>query len=226
MAVRINATNEYYEASLSLGVLTQMCVSCWFKISTDRNTYSTPWCVDNFVTTSSVRGIQTGTNGTTVEPFYHNGPLTGTKAALTVGTWYYLAYNVNGNNGNWRYRADGGGTVTATSFTGASGTFTASRLRLGESTWGGEWLNGCIAAVKIWTGNLSAAEMDAEAATYTPIKTAGLVAWYPFHNGPDTTDYSGNGHTLVGGSGTSQEAGPNDPVFALATDFQGWGVPI
>lgn len=226
MAVRFSASTHLYTATLSLGSQANMCVCCWMNIAVDRNAFSTFWNIDNGGSSSSVRGIQTTTNGVTVEPYTVNGGMSGTKPSLTVGTWYYFAVNLTGNNASWRWRTDASATVTAGSLTGASDALTATRLRLGDSAWGGEWLNGSLAAVKIWTGNLSSSEMDAEALTYAPVRTTGLVSWYPFHEGPETTDYSGNGRNLTGGTGTAFAANPSTPQFATTPSFQGWGVPI
>lgn len=228
MAVRFSGANQFYEGTIGLGTVTQIAVTCWMKIVVDRNTYSTVWNIDNSSQSSSIRGFQTNTTGTTMELYYHNGPLSGgTTASLSVDTWYFFAININGNNANWRWRADGSGTVNAASFSGASGTYTANRLRLGDSAWTGEWLNGSLAAVKIWTGNLSDAEMDAESPYYSPVKTTGLVAYYPFDTGPSTTDASGNGYTLTGGTGTASDTNPSDLSWPVtSTLFTGWGVPV
>src|SRR5690606_31777960 len=89
-------------------------------------------------------------------------------------------------------------------------SLTANTLRIGQSPWGGEWLNGRMAAVKIWTAALSANEIQAERDYTSPLRTANLRAWYPFEVA-ETTDHSGNGETLSGGSSPSTEPGPGIP---------------
>lgn len=230
MAVRFSGANQFYTAALGLGAVTQIAVTCWVKLAADRNNFSTVWNIDNNSMSSSIRGLQTASDGTTMEIYYHNGPLTisgGTKPSLTVGTWYYFAVNIDGNNANWMWRQSGATGFSAANFRGASGAFTANRLRIGDSAWTGEWLNGSVAALKIWLGNLSATEMEAEAPYFSPVRTSGLVAFYPFDTGPSTTDASGNGYTLTGGSGTTADTNPPDLSWPAATpQFAGWGVPI
>src|SRR5690606_11748899 len=89
-------------------------------------------------------------------------------------------------------------------------SLTANTLRIGQSPWGGEWLNGRMAAVKIWTAALSANEIQAERDYTSPLRTSDLRAWYPFEVA-ETTDHSGNGETLSGGSSPSTEPGPGSP---------------
>src|SRR5690606_37514347 len=89
-------------------------------------------------------------------------------------------------------------------------SLTANTLRIGQSPWGGEWLNGRMAAVKIWTAALSANEIQAERDYTSPLRTSDLRAWYPFEVA-ETTDHSGNGETLSGGSSPSTEPGPGIP---------------
>jgi hypothetical protein len=239
VAVRISADGQEYTRALSLGVTSQFAFTCWLKPSVDRNSFSTPVNFDNNNSANSIRGIQTGMDGVTLEPYHFNGPFTGTKATLVVGTWYYFAVNFNGTAANWRYRASTAASFTAASFTGASdSSITMTTLRLGDSAWGAEWFNGCLAAVKIWHGiNLTDAEMDNECWRYVPQRTNGLVAWYPLVT-PETVDYSGNAATLSGGTGATREDGPpvgwgarriSRPIAAAAPavlEFSGWGVPI
>ncbi|MFI6904894.1 hypothetical protein ACIBKY_26775 [Nonomuraea sp. NPDC050394] len=77
--------------------------------------------------------------------------------------------------------------------------------------YGAEWLNGCLSHVRIWTAALSGAELEAEYTANSPVRTSNLFAFYRFTTA-GTTDDSGNGQTLSGGTGTSTEPG------ALNTD--------
>src|SRR5690606_6095954 len=55
-----------------------------------------------------------------------------------------------------------------------------SNLHLGESTWGAEWLNGNLAAVKVYNRVLSESEVQEEARYYNPVSSDGLYASYSF----------------------------------------------
>src|SRR5690606_30411901 len=101
------------------------------------------------------------------------------------------------------------GTITSTNHS-VTNSVTVNTLRIGQSPWSGEWLNGRMAAVKIWTAALSANEIQAERDYTSPLRTANLRAWYPFEVA-ENIDHSGNGETLSGGSSPSTEPGPGIP---------------
>ncbi|WP_113699192.1 LamG-like jellyroll fold domain-containing protein [Nonomuraea lactucae] len=210
MAVRFSADGEDYSRTISLGTVTAFSIACWVKLSTDRNTNVTVWELTDGLDEDYAM-LRTGADGTSVS-FQQvddgfGDPLRGTRN-LTVGTWYYVAVAVNGANGVMLTRS-----LTDTSFTvstwsnGTAGGTVQDIFRLGESDVSGEWLDGCLAAFKHWTTNLSQAELEAEFGFYQPRRTANLRAWYPFTRN-ETTDYSGNGQTLSGGANTSTEDGP------------------
>lgn len=205
MAVRFSADAQDYTRTLSWGSTTQWSFTCWVKISTDRNDFSTVWSLDNGAGTGMY--LQTDSDGTTmsladvaVEGAYG-------ARAMTPGTWYYWGVSVNGSAGTIVSRALGDSSFTVNTWTGGTSGINIATLRLGESAAGAEWLNGTLAAVKIYQSNLSQAELEAEAWAYLPRRTAGIAAWYPF-TATEAVDYSGNARTLSGGSGSATEDGP------------------
>jgi len=235
MAVRFDADGEDYTQALALGSQGAVSASCWAKVSVDRNTFSTAISLDNG--TGAALFIQTATDGVTMgvyeEPL---GNFAGTGRAFTVGTWYWVGCSINGTSGTMYSRALADTATTTAALAGLQATHNIANLRLGESAWGGEWLNGAVCAVKVWTAALTQSELENEALTYRPRRTANLVGWYPLHR-PETTDYSGNARTLSGGAGTSQEDGPGISwgpgrsrirtyTQPTAPAFSGWGVPI
>jgi len=202
VAVRFDADTEDYTRALSLGSLSALTVACWFKISADRNTWSSIFFIDSGQVDNW--GMQTAEDGVTMNAVMDASTREG-MGTLTVGTWYYACLATSGTTGNLYYKSDGG-TLTTQSITGASAV-TADTLRLGESPWGSEWLNGCLTAVKVWNVQLTAVEAQQESLQHLPHRTANLLAWYPLTQ-PDTKDYSGNGRTLSGGANTATEDGP------------------
>jgi hypothetical protein len=215
VAVRFSADGQDYTHTLSLGALSQFTVSCWFKVN-DRNNFSTPWCIDTGNNTNAF-AIQTHVDGTTLTPVDSSTSDKAT-AALTSGVWYWFGVRYTGTTGSWRYKALTDTAITAQSWTGmGQSTVTATTLRIGESAWGGEWLDGNVAGFKMWSGvSLTDAELDMESLQYRPSRTANLVCWYPLIRPaevPSTTnypDYSGNGRTLNGTlPASAQEDGPN-----------------
>jgi hypothetical protein len=206
MAVRFSADGQDYTRSLALGAQTAHTVCGWFKISTDRNDYSTLWSLDNG--TGDMELIQTDSDGTTLGAYLDYDA--GNIVAMTAGVWYFVAV-VAATTGNTRtayYKVEGANALTSVSLGTGSSTNVAT-LRIGESPFGAEYLNGCAAAVKMWSGqSLTQAELELESNQYQPVRTANLTFYYPFVNA-GTTDYSGNAQTLSGGSGTATEAGPS-----------------
>lgn len=206
MAVRFDADGEDYTRSLALGSQTTFTVCCWARLAVDRNSWQTLWSLDNG--TGDVDVLQTTQDGTTLQ-FYADGTMPAI-VSMAVGTWYFVAISRAGTSGN-AYHRTASTAMTTVAQNGASSSTSMATFRLGESPFGAEWLNGSLAAVKVWVGvALTAAEIAAEAERYQPVRVAGLTAYYPLVR-PETTDYSGNGRTLSGGTGTTREDGPSIP---------------
>lgn len=221
MAVRFSNETQFYTVNLGLAAA-GWSMSCWGKITTDRNSYSTFMGFDaNEV--SDTRIFQTENNGTSLLMY----PSDATATALTAGTWYFMAASGTGATGTMKIRAQGAGSFTTKTWTTIDGTGAASWLRLGDSIFGGEWLNGCLAAVKLWHGTvLTPTELEAEYQYRTPLKTAGITCYYTFDTA-STVDNSGNGRTLSGGVGATTEAGPTLIDVPSGSVINGWGrVPI
>lgn len=205
MSARISATGQDFTRALALGSLTAMTAAFWWKVSVDRNTYSSAFFVDNGQTDNW--GVQTGVDGTTAQVIL-DGTSTA-SVAMTVGTWYFGCLALSGTTGTFYYKAAGPGALSTTAVTGVTAT-NAATLRLGESPWGAEWLNGCLAAFKLWSVQLTADEIQQESQQYVPNRFSSLVSWHPLVK-TELIDYSGNARTLSGGTGTATEDGPPIP---------------
>lgn len=204
MAVRFDADTEEYTRAVSLGTVTQFTITCWAKISVDRNNSSSLWCVDNGFSGDYFM-VSTDVDGTTLH--LRDDTSIFTIGALTIGTWYHVGVAVNGANATIALRAAGDATSTISTVSTASPSTDAVNLRIGDGIFNGLFWNGCVAAFKLWNGvTLSSQELDAESRAYLPQRT-GTRAWYPFLQA-ETVDYSGNAQTLSGGTGTSTEDGP------------------
>jgi hypothetical protein len=206
MAVRFDADGEDYN-STSLGLTGfPLTVTCWVKLSADRNAFSTGWCLDNGTTTNAV-AFQSDSSGTFMRTLWEPQSNTTDAGTFAVGTWYKTAFTAD--------------TSTATQYAAAAGSSLAqtqnwpvtnppsglSRIRLGESVWASEWLNGCIANFKLYSAVLTQVELEQELQFYQPARTTNLVRWHPLV-AAGTVDHSGNGFTLSGGSGVATEDGP------------------
>ncbi|MFB4265325.1 LamG-like jellyroll fold domain-containing protein [Nonomuraea sp. GTA35] len=201
MAVRFNASS--YSRAFSLGSQTAFTVTCWAKISVDTNTFATAWVIDNGI--SDYLSLKADATGTLMRALTDAG--THASRELTVGTWYFAAMSVSSTAGRLVTRSATDSMFTTATWS-ASHTVNAATLRFGVWPSGGDGLNGCLAAVKVWQATLTQDEIENEAFRYTPSRTANLLAWYPFLE-PSTVDYSGAGATLSGGVGVTQEDGPS-----------------
>ncbi len=207
-AVSFNGTNTRYTRT-ALGLGGSFTMACWVKIVVDQNTYTSVLAQGDGA--SNYYHLGTGSTGTLFTRDSTSGAGANSGYDFPIGTWVYIA-TVNdtgaGNDlmgykpagGSWTPLALGAATVTGPSDT--------NTFYIGADSFGG-WLNGSVAAVKIWTVALTDAELQAEAATYAPVKTSGLWAAYSFENGPQTNDESGNGRTLTAvGTPTTDASGP------------------
>jgi hypothetical protein len=209
---------EYISGTLSPGIPTTFTILTWARLAVDRNNYTSAWCIDNGGT-ASAGALQTSSDGTTMRLV--DSGVTSDLHVMVVGTWYCYSVTRSALSGSTALRARWGtspSSLTALATTPTNGWATSSfnRLRIGESQWGGEWINGNIAFNKVYARVLSDAEIETELNYYSPVSTTDLYAAWSFWDGPSTTDISGNGRTLTGGSGTTAEAGPTGILQAPA----------
>lgn len=205
MAVRFDADESYTSAS-SPPADTAYTVTCWVKLSADRNTWSSVWGSDS--SSSNYLYLATDSDGVTMKGwvFVGGSERTVTGPVMAVGTWYRLALVVNGVNATL-YHGTATGVLSAPSVANWFTITGTTTFRVGANVFAGEWLNGCVANLKHYSTNLTQAEVERELGAYVPARTANLVRWHPFVAN-ETTDYSGAARTLSGGVTTTREDGP------------------
>lgn len=209
MAVKFTADGQDYTRTLSLGVIPSVSVSCWWRIDTDRNTWSTPWFIDNG--TGDNWGIQTANDGTTMG-VVDGGTTLQNMGSAAVGSWYWTLLAVGGGSGTLYWSSLGSSVLNAVAITGGTTDVSAATLRLGESPWDTEFLVGSMTGFKFWAGVvLSAAEAAAERSQIQPMRAQSLAGYYPLLR-PDPLDLSGNGRALSGGVGVTYTDGPPIPL--------------
>jgi hypothetical protein len=208
-AVRFSASTMKYTRSAT-GLAGTFTWTCWVKVVVDRNAFSIAMSQDNAGGNYYFMG--TNATGTQIIRDSTSGGAANPGVDMTVGNWYYIG-SVNDTGAGtdiFGAKPAGGAWTTAVLGSGvtATGPSDANTLHIGGDGFG-DFLNGSVAAVKIWTVALTDAELQAEAATYAPVKTSGLWASYSFRNGLQTTDDSGNGRTLTQvGTPVLDSAGP------------------
>jgi hypothetical protein len=198
-AVRFSAgTMKYSRSATGLGA--SFTITFWAKIVVDRNALS---C---FVSQDNAGGnyymISTLSDGTTLRRDATGGASVSSAVSMAVDVWFFVGCVNDTGAGQdiFGWKIAGGSWATAVTGSGVTvtGPADANTLYFGGDGFGTtDFLNGSIAAVKVWNVALTDAELQAEAATYAPVKTSGLWANYTFNAGPQTTDDSGNGRTLT-----------------------------
>jgi hypothetical protein len=98
MAVRFDADGKDYNTT-SVGVTTApFTIMCWWKISVDRNAFSTAFSMDNGSTTGNSVAVQTQADGVTVQVYTYPGALGPNATAQVVGDWYRIAVTLSGTS--------------------------------------------------------------------------------------------------------------------------------
>jgi len=210
MAVRFDAEGEGYTCAFNLGSQSRFTVCCWVKAYTF-----------NFVSNTTVWHVGSTTDYLTLDlsevgasVLWQSNVLA--NAPYTREEWRYFGISKNGSSGTIVSRPATASGYTVSTWSSGPSTVPFSTFRIGQGAYRGEWLDGAIAAVKIWVGTaLSQTELEAEGEQIDPVRTSGLTAFYRF-DGPSTTDDSGNGWTLSGGVGATQEPGPFGVTVDLA----------
>src|SRR3990167_4113455 len=167
MAIRYNASGESHSRTTNLPAVSAATLMGWFKITTDRNAFSTFLTLEDAGSFGNL--LQTATDGTTLIIYSAESSTSG--SSLTVGTWYNLALTIGG--GTCLAYVNGVLDITRNAVTASPTT-----MRVGNDNID-EWLNGVAAAVKIYHAALSAAEIANEMRCYVPPRTANLNTWLP-----------------------------------------------
>lgn len=211
MSVRFDAATDRvsYTASNPPAPSTGFTITAWVLIATDQNNVATFARLHASTGSTTVATLATSSDGLG-GPNYFTGAGSVTNATgFTVGAWRKVAWSASGTTGK-SYVATPGGATEVDSGTVATGTaptgITLGGRSSGDST---QWLDGRLAHFRVWSAELSQAEIEAEWLSTTPVRTSGLWADWPLVVHTDLTDHSGNGRNLVAGStATTTEADP------------------
>ncbi|GAA3251603.1 LamG-like jellyroll fold domain-containing protein [Nonomuraea helvata] len=211
MSVRFDVDGESYTRVTGLAGVASWTVTCWARLAVNRGTTTVLWQIDNGTGTSRLRC--NAWDGAALTYQTDDGGWFGLAGqTMTVGTWYYIGISADANPGlvRVRVRAAGSATWGGGNPAQANVTISANTLRLGDGQAANEFLNGSLAAVKVWNAPLTLEELELESWTYMPQRTTGIRGWYPFTR-VETVDYSGQSQVLTGGSGATLEDGPPIP---------------
>lgn len=214
MSSRLDASGDKLSASTNLPASPRGTTLCGlFYMVTDRNDYTCP--INLSASVDDGIFVETGTNGTTLDGYvYAGGAFTKTASMLsiTVGRWYFMAITVSSAGAANFYYA---GLTTATALTkvsmsGTVGTWTPTLVCFGDSVFTGEWWNGRISGMRVWSTELTQAQLEGEMWFTLAQHTTSLNRSVPSFagSGERARDYSGNGYNLTEGGTLSDEGDP------------------
>lgn len=208
MAVRLDADADGFSRTTGLPGITSFTMMGWFQPIVDEND-ETPLLFygDSSPYPAHFYSMGMGSDGVTLSLW--NGTADAGSVVLTMGTWYHIAFTVAGTGAN---QALGyvNGVLEMTN--NGSASVTNERIAIGDNNETSEFLNGNVAAVKIWAAVLSAAEIANEMRQYLPVRTANLNTFSPMlTTADDEIDYSGNGNTWTVGGTLATVDGPPIP---------------
>lgn len=228
MAVRFDAAaDRLTHAGTYPQTSAGITVTMWMKIDVDRNDFSTQLRFSASPGGATIATFSTQSDGTSGPAYFT--PTTSVQFADdldAVTKWVPVAFSRSATGTTQKvYRRVGGG-VTTTVTTNASGSGTTGTT--GEICIGGrgsgdssEWLNGSVAYVRIWSSELSQAEIEAEWASTTPVKSSTLHSNWPLATNTDLTDTVG-GKTLVVQSGGALTTATG-PSLGISRTMDGHG---
>lgn len=127
-----------------------------------------------------------------------------TGSVVSLNTWAHLTMTTSSATAHTLYL---NGVSDATSV----GSGSATRVIVGNYDLASAAWTGRIAAVKIWDGALTAAEIAQEMRQLLPARLANFKAFYPLFSASDLVDYSGQAQSLTT-NGTAPTSADGPPV--------------
>jgi len=184
---------------------------CWARIVTDRNTYSAILTVEYGVDHSTeYNELVTDSDGTTLVMCDH-GSLWSTVGTMVVGTWHKVAFVITAGHVDCYFGTEGTAGVTRTVNASISNVTSVDYQGVGSSNYASaEWFNGRLSGVRVWNAALTEAEIEAEFASETPVRSADILgAWLP----PTVT--VGTVLTAIVGADLVDGAGGGTPDYTI-----------
>ncbi|HKS46368.1 MAG TPA: LamG-like jellyroll fold domain-containing protein [Amycolatopsis sp.] len=212
MSTRFDAATDRlsHTASSPPSPATSLTITAWAYVSVDRDDFSTFSRLHSSSGASTVLTWATSSDGTSGPNYFTGGGSVSNGTGFVVGAWRKIAVSCSGTTAT-SYVATVGGSTEVDSGTVSTSAPTGITLGGRSPTDATEWFNGRLAYVRVFGGTsvLTQAEIEAEWASTTPVRTADLWADWPLTDSTDLTDHSGNGHHLAAGStAVSTEADP------------------
>lgn len=210
MAVRFDAASDRVSIAATLpDPATAITITGWAYVSVDTGTNATMCRVHAASGASTTITFATDGAAPAGAGYFTGGGSIVSSTQSPVGAWRKVAVTCTGTSGNVYVATVGGGTDNDAGTVGGAASPTGLTLGGRSSGDSSEWFNGRLAYWRVWSAVLSQAEIEAEWASTTPVRTSNLWADWPLTVHTDLTDHSGNGRNLSAGStATTTEDGP------------------
>ena len=216
MSTRFDAASDRISFAGSMfAVGSGFTMTAWAYVSVDTDTFATVARLHASSASTTVVTWATGGDGLSGPNYFTGGGTVTNATNMAVGQWRKIALSCSGTTGR-SYIATVGGATEVDSGTVSVGTPDGLTLAGRGPADSSEVFNGRLAYVRIWTAELSQAQIEAEWASTTPVVTSGLWADWPLTDSTDLTDHSGNGRNLTAG-GTAVSTEDNPPIGGAVT---------
>lgn len=209
MSVRFDAASDRISfAGTMFAVGSGFTMTAWAYVSVDTDDFATIGRLHSSSGGSTVATWATGGDGLSGPTYFTAGGSVVNSTNMAVGAWRKVAISCSGTTAK-SYACIPAGVTEVDSGNVSVGTPDGLTLGGRSPSDSSEWFNGRLAYVRVWTAELSQAQIEAEWASTTPVVTANLWANWPLTSSADLTDHSGNGRNLTAGTtATSTEADP------------------
>lgn len=211
MAVRFDAASDRLSfAGTMFAVGSGFTATAWVYAVVDTNDFATIARLHASSGGSTIVTWAASSDGLGGPNYFSTGGSVTNATGLAVGAWRKVAVSCSGTTGK-SYVATVGGSTEVDSGTVAVGTATGITIGGRAPSDATEWFNGRISDFRMWTAELSQAEIEAEWASSTHVRTSGLWADWPLSGAGDLNDVSGNARHLTAGSTavTTEDGPPN-----------------
>lgn len=195
MSIRIQSP-AFYSRGTNLPTRAAFTVSGWARYAAAEGVFNTIACLENasgndgtYIAIDSGDGLVVFHEGDTQTPFPDGGDYDG-------GAWFFFALVGDGTNVRAYARLEG--ETSLSSLTGISqGAYTAAGLTFFSDAFD-EYFDGYGRYFRVWSAALSEAELLAESASATPVRTSNINADYRMGSTTDDNeDASGNGFNMT-----------------------------
>lgn len=210
MAVRFDAANDRIGIAAALpDPATAITVLGWAYLTADTGTFATLCRVHAASGASTTITFATNGAAPAGPAYFTGGGSIISSTGMPVGAWRKVAVTCSGTSGAVYVAAPGGATDVDTGSVGGAAAPTGLTLAGRSAGDASEPFNGRLAYWRVYAAALSQAEVEAEWASTTPVRTSNLWADWPLSVHTDLTDHSGNGRNLTAGAtATTTEDGP------------------